>query len=166
MPTTFKTLTDARLPVEFIHGLPPDDGGLNFDRSKNNCLIFDDLMLECCASQLVADYFSRGAHHRNVSIFLLTQNLFQKGKYSVTISRNASYVILFKSPRDLGQIRSFGSQFMRAATFVRAYRMATDKPNGYVLVDCTQRMKRSWCLRTNILNASRETIFVIRQDAL
>ena len=123
-------------------------------------------MLECAGSEFVANFFTRGAHHNNVSVFLLTQNLYQRGKYNVMINRNASYVILFKQERDRAQIRTFGAQFMRSDIFVKAYRLATDRPNGYLLVDSTQRMQRAWCLRTNILDARSETVYVVRADLL
>jgi len=56
---------------------------------------------------------------------------------------------------------------MQSSLFMRAYKLATQNhPNGYLLVDCTQRMQRAWCLRTNILDARKETIFVIRGDQL
>ena len=90
----------------------------------------------------------------------------QKGKFNVTINRNASYVILFKQERDLAQIKTFGSQFMKSDVFIRAFKMATQKPNGYLLVDSTPRMNRAWCLRSNILDAKKEIIFVIRSDLL
>jgi hypothetical protein len=85
---------------------------------------------------------------------MLTQNFFNKGKYSVTISRNASYVVLFKSPRDAVSIRSLSAQLTDGAAMIKAYELATNRPNGYLLVDLTQQTKKAYTLRTNILDAS------------
>ena len=70
--------------VEFNHGLPSLD---DFDGKQTVLLVLDDLMNE--ADQTVANLFTKGSHHRNVSVVFLAQNLFSKNKFARTISLNA-----------------------------------------------------------------------------
>jgi len=48
-------------------------------------------------------------HIIKIFLFFLTQNFYQKGKYTTTIIRNSFYIILFSSPHDFGQIKYFAS---------------------------------------------------------
>ena len=50
------------------------------DPSKRNLIIFDDLMTEAKCDQRIADLFTKGSHHRNISIVYLTQNVFPQGR--------------------------------------------------------------------------------------
>ena len=62
-------------------------------------------------NQKIADLFSEGSHHRNLSVANITQNLFPRGKHTTTQRRNTQYMILFKSPSSQDQIRTL-STFM------------------------------------------------------
>src|SRR5438876_2831265 len=95
IPETFTELIEAGIKLEIIRGLPDED--LEFDRRLVNCLILDDLMQECSESKTICDYFTKTSHHKSVSVFLLTQNLYHQGKYQITIKLNTNYVIVFKS---------------------------------------------------------------------
>ena len=45
------------------------------------CLeILDDLLYDVY-SKLVRELFTRGSHHRNISVILISQNLFHQGRY-------------------------------------------------------------------------------------
>ena len=63
--------------------------------------------------------------------------MFLKGKFNTDISRNARYMVLFRSPSDGKQIdiiaeRIFGKD---RPNVMSAYESVTAKPYGYVLVD-------------------------------
>ena len=81
--------------VYFREGLPDMN---NFDGREPVLLVVDDLMHE--TNETVANLFTKGSHHRNVSVLFLVQNLFPKNKFARTISLNAHYMVLFKNPRD------------------------------------------------------------------
>jgi len=61
--------------VEFIEGLPQ---GENFDGTQSTLLILDDLMNEINRS--VTDLFTKGSHHRDLSVVYIVQSLFKKRK--------------------------------------------------------------------------------------
>ena len=46
------------------------------------------------------DLFVKDSHHASVSVIFTTQNHFSKGKYSTTITRNVSELVLFDSKSD------------------------------------------------------------------
>ena len=57
----------------------------------NSLIVLDDLMSQCSNDSRVADLFTRGSHHRGISVMYLTQNLFPPGKLSRAISLNCHY---------------------------------------------------------------------------
>ena len=76
--------------VKFIEGLPNVSV---FDKNENS-LILDDLMSECSDSQEISIFFRVYSHHLKISIFILNQNIFPKGKCQRAISLNVSYMII------------------------------------------------------------------------
>ena len=71
---------------------------------KRNLLMFDDLMTEAKCNQRIADLFTKGSHHRNISAVYLTQNLFPQGKVCRDIILNTQYMVLFNNPIDRQQV--------------------------------------------------------------
>jgi len=143
--------------VIFHHGLP----NLNdFDGSEPVLTILDDLMHE--TNETVADLFTRGSHHRNVSVLYLAQNLFPKNKFARTISLNAHYMILFKNPRDASQFANLARQMYpkRWQFAVEAYKDATHEPYTYLLVDLRPEQDDDLRLRTNIFPGEKHYVYV------
>jgi len=46
------------------------------------------------------DLFTKGSHRRNISVILITQNLFHQGRFCRDISLNAKYSVALKNVRD------------------------------------------------------------------
>lgn len=133
-----RVLMYERLPnVELREGLEGLDA---IEEGEGKLIILDDLMHEAGNADEVAKLFTRGSHHKNLSVILIVQNLFHQSKIMRTASLNAHYLIIFKNPRDAGQIRYLGSQLFPGDVkfFVDAYKQATSKPHGYLLLDFTQ----------------------------
>jgi hypothetical protein len=123
--------------VEIVEGL----GALEtIDGSEPTLLILDDLMQEACEDRRVSDLFTKGSHHKDLSVIMLVQNMFHQGKFMRTISLNAHYMVLFKNPRDAGQIRHLAAQLFpgNVRFLVDAYKKATSRPFGYLLLDFRQ----------------------------
>ena len=58
-----------------MNGIPDHLNDQHYiDVSKRNVLVFDDLMTEAKCDQRIADLFTKGSHHRNISVVYLTQN--------------------------------------------------------------------------------------------
>lgn len=135
--------------VELCEGLP------NFDRFKNSSnepklLILDDFMDTLKGDARLTQLFTRGAHHWNVSVIHICQALFFDGLRTARI--NAHYIILMKSPADKLQIANFAKQMYPGMTkyFMEAYKNATERPFGYLLVDTSPVTDDQLRLRTDI----------------
>jgi len=143
--------------VTFHEGLPNVD---DFDGSEPVLLIVDDLMNETDDS--VANLFTKGSHHRNISVAFLVQNIFHKNKHIRTISLNAHYMVLFKNPRDASQFASLARQMYpnKSAFAVEAYKDATKEPYSYLFVDLRPEQDENLRLRTNVFPDETGYVYV------
>jgi hypothetical protein len=67
--------------IEFIQGIPEDiDNADYLDVSQRNLIVLDDITAQSCKDKRISDLFTKGSHHRNVSIIYIVQNIFQQGK--------------------------------------------------------------------------------------
>lgn len=132
--------------MEFREGLP-SSGALNDNTPK--LVILDDLMRESSNGSVV-DLFTKGSHHKNMSVILISQNLFHQGKGQRDISLNTGYIVAFKNPRDRVQISHLARQVVpENPRFVQeAYFDATSRPHGYLLIDLKQSTPENCRFRT------------------
>jgi len=145
--------------VEFHEGVPDLS---TFNASENNLLILDDLMTECENNKDIQNLFTVYCHHKNISVFIVSQNLFMKGACARTISLNCLYFIIFNNPRDASQIRRLGQQmFPEKSNFLaNAYKDAIEsKTYGYILIDNTQSTPSKYRISTNILPADTRVFY-------
>lgn len=148
----------AKYPHVIFHEGLPDVS--NFDGKEPTLLVIDDLMQE--TNDTVANIFTKISHHRNVSVLYLTQNLFPKNKHARTISINSHYLVIFKNPRDAGQFAVLARQmYPNGSKFaVEAFKDATEKPYGYLLVDLKADTDERHRLRTNIFPGEQTEVYV------
>lgn len=134
--------------TEFLNNIPEQ---IENENNDNILVVLDDLMLETYNKQ-VCELFTKGSHHKNLSIILLIQNIFHQGKYCRDISLNAKYLVLFKNPRDKSQILPLARQIFPEKTqdFVRVYNEVTSTPHGYIVLDLTQNVNELYRVRHNI----------------
>ena len=59
--------------VEFVEGLPQSSDFSNNFQTK--LIIIDDFMRES-SSNVIVDLFTKGSHHRNLTVFFISQNLY------------------------------------------------------------------------------------------
>ena len=131
-------------------GLPTDGDDAGFVRPR--LYILDDLMIEGSGSTVISNLFTRGSHHRNLSVFFVTQNLFHQGRSSRAISLNSSYIVLMKNPREKAQALYLARQVCpeNQKFFQQAYEDATRNPHSYLLLDLKQTTSENCRFRTNI----------------
>ena len=123
-------------------------------------VILDDLMSEIDSS--ITRLFTKGSHHRNMSIIFIVQNLFNKNPEQRTISLNSHYLVLFKNPRDATQITNLGKQMYpgKGSLVQDSYKDATSKPYGYLLIDFRQDTPDHLRLRSDIFPPKIETVYL------
>lgn len=139
----------SQYPVEFSQGLPRIT---DLEQHQNSLIVLDDLMTDVANSPEIAELFTRGVHHKKLSVLLLVQNVFYQGKKAREISLNCNYITLFKNPRDSSQINQLARQvFPNKHRFLQgAYKQATERPHGYLLIDLTQNTPDELRVMTNI----------------
>jgi RNA helicase len=141
--------------VKFVEGLPDLS---QFNGEHRTLLIIDDLMTE--AGSEVSNIFTKFSHHRNISCIFLTQNLFYKTQR--TMSLNTHYLVLFKNPRDALQVATLGRQMYpnNSKFLVHAFKDATEKPYGYLLLDLRADTLENYRVRTNIFSGERSYVYL------
>jgi len=154
MQESYDNLKLLNIEVEFHEGLLDSS---HFDPKINNLLILDDLMDECKDSKEILKIFTVDSHHKNISVFLISQNIYTKGKCAREINLNCSNMIIFKNPRDSVQISVLGRQMFptKSKAFLEAFKDATANQHGYLFLDFTQKTPDNLRIQTNILDKER-----------
>lgn len=136
--------------IEFIEGMPQPSDYSN-DNALKKLIIIDDLMRESSNGTIV-DLFTKGSHHKNISVIFITQNIFHQGHGHRDISLNTNYIVIFKNPRDRAQIRHLARQVYpeNPHFLTEAYHDATAQPHGYLLLDLKQSTPDNCRCRTTI----------------
>lgn len=134
--------------VRFHKGLPNLDDFPS--QSGARLIICDDLMRECDGR--VVDLFTKGSHHRSLSIMFLAQNMFHQGKGARDMSLNTQYMILFKNPRDRAQMTAMARQISpeNPRYIAESFANATSQGHGYLLLDFKQSTPDNLRVRTDI----------------
>lgn len=153
----YKSMTN----VTFYKGIPEDIED-RFNPRYTNLLIIDDLMTQCHSDERMTRLFSVGSSHMNLSIVFIVHNLFHQGKEMRNISLNAHYIILFKNPRDNQQIRTLARQIYPGESqfLIDAFKQATSKPHGYLLMDLKQTTQDFLRVREGILEDDIPYVYV------
>jgi hypothetical protein len=121
-------------------------------------------MSDAEADKSIFSLFTIDSHHKNISVFFLTQNLFSQGKYSRTISLNCQYIILMNNPRDRSQINYLAKQVFptNSKFLVESYIDATSQKHGYLLLDFKQDTDNSMRVQTGILPNETRIVYQVK----
>ena len=144
--STYKELGNN---IEFHEGLPKNSDFVDDPRPK--LIIIDDLMRESSGgSGVIANLFTKGSHHNNLSVIFITQNLFHKGQREISL--NSNYIVIFKNPRDKSQIQYLARQVCpeNPQFLQETYLDATKHAHSYLLLDLRQDTPDNCRFRSNI----------------
>ncbi len=149
-PKLFAQMKD----VEFVQGFSPEIYD-SIDGNQRTLIIIDDLMDEVSNDKTLASIYTRGSHHKNISVVTIVQNLFPRGRQFRNISLNCHYIIVFKSARDRNQIKTLAQQAGIKLEVDYAFKDATKEAYGYLLLDFKPQTDDRWRLRTRILPSDK-----------
>ncbi|CAF1060524.1 unnamed protein product [Brachionus calyciflorus] len=123
-------------PYGKFHKRIPD-----IDELEPNLIFLDDLIKECEEDPSIQKLFTIDSHHKNFSVFFITQNIFSKGKFTRTLNLNSHYLILFNNPREGLQIGTLEREMFpnKVKFFMEAFEDAAKKPHGYLMIDLKQK---------------------------
>lgn len=143
--------------IKFVKGLDYD-----FDELQNAVVVIDDMMNTISKSDTIESLFSRLSHHNSVSVIVLNQNLFPKGKVSKDIRLNVHYHIIMKSFSHRGQVKTFGQQlFAGHPKFLPdAYKKGTETKYSYIVVIQHPQWDDLLRVCSNIFSYEDLTVFV------
>jgi len=138
--------------VSFVKGLP------EFENPENvpTLVVLNDLM-ESANSTKVSELFTKGSHHRDISLVLITQNLFHQVRSSRDISLNITYIILFMNSRVKAQIVHLARQVYpeNISNFHKTYLEVCKDTHSYLFSDLTQTINDLLRFRTKIFQGKR-----------
>lgn len=141
--------------VRWIEGPPTieqiKDLTYKFRDRGGSLVIIDDFAH--ALDKTIIELFTVYCHHGKCSIILLTQNLFDKNPIYRTISLNATYISVFKNPRDKLQISAFARQINPSnyKFVVDSYTAATRGAYSYLFFDNHQKTNDNFRLRSKIM---------------
>ena len=159
-----KQLAELRNKKIIYHEGVPDDNFFKANTCREPCLVILDDLLQTAYSEGVSVLFTRGSHHRNISVILITQNLFHQARHARDISLNAKYIILLKNVRDKAQFTHLARQVLPEDSqgLFEAYLDATRRPHGYLLLDLAQDTDDRLRFRTNIFPSEHPPVVYAR----
>ena len=148
---------DAEFVKEFTEQLYE-----SFQPTQDNLIILDDQMTNLGSSKSVTDLFTKGSHHRNITIIYLVQNFYEQNKNQRTISLNSQYIVLFKNPRGHLQASKFGMEMFpnMSRDFANVYKNATLDAHGYLFIDNHVSTADEFRLRTKIFPGEENYVYV------
>ena len=77
---------------------------------QRNILVLDDQMGVARSGTSVADLFTKGSHHKNLTVIYLVQNVYNQGKSQRTILLYSHYSVVFCNNRNASQYRTMAYQ--------------------------------------------------------
>ena len=109
-------------------------------------------MTEAKCDQRIADLFTKGSHHKNISIVFLTRNVFPQGRACRDMALNTQYLVLFNNPINRQQVATLARRIYPSAcaTFMRKFEDATARPYGYLVLDLKSSTSEQDRLQTDI----------------
>ncbi|CAF1084774.1 unnamed protein product [Brachionus calyciflorus] len=155
----FENLKKSLSNIEFNEGIFNIE---DIDPNVNNLIVLDDLLKECQDNIGIQNLFTVDSHHKNISVFLLSQNLFPQGRCTRTISLNSHYLIIFNNPRDKSQIYALARQMFpnKMNFFLESFDDAVNnKAHAYLFLDFKQSTLEKNRVQTGILSKDLRIIY-------
>lgn len=153
---SYQEIFDSMKNVHFEEGLPS-----NLNEIRNALIIIDDLMTELASDKRLSNLFTKGSHHRNLSVVFITQNLFNQGKEMRNIHLNSHYLILYKNPRDKSQVMHLARQMFPGKTkaFQEIFQDAVNPVYGYLFLDFRPETIDRLRMRTGIYPTDKHYVY-------
>jgi hypothetical protein len=154
--------------IEQIEGLTMHEGLPSNDlidemtvNKQHGIVVLDDLISAVVKSPIGESLFIMGSHHKNMTVILVSQNIFYQGKVARTISLNMHYLVLFRNLRDKRQIKCLAQQIYpgQVSEFMLAYNDVHKTAFNYLIIDLHPHSEEEYRLRTRIFNEELPVIY-------
>ena len=160
-PKIFEIKGEIEDILEFHEGVPT----LEYLRSQNSpvLLVLDDLMKEAVQNGFLDTFFTKGSHHLNISVILITQDIFFKDLK--TARNNAHYIVIMRNPSGERQIRDLATQLFpgkKRKYFIESKENALKENWSYLFIDMHPASLNELRLRTQIFPDEIPILFISR----
>ena len=151
------------IPILTLHeGLPTEEllDEKTLER-KHGIIVLDDLISAVMSSPKTEALFIVGSHHKNLTVILVSQNLYYQGKVGRTINLNMHYLVLFRNLRDKAQIRCLAQQAYpgQVKDFMEVYNDVHKTPFSYLILDFHPHTDDEYRMRTHIFSGESPIIY-------
>ena len=119
--------------VSYYEGLPSADFFDNIE--KNSLVVVDDMYEEAINSPEISRAFRVDSRHKKFGIILITQSIYEKGRFSKSIRNNCEIFVLFRNFGDALTNSRLCSQLDLKARFKRCSRDADVSKYGYTVIN-------------------------------
>lgn len=149
--------------VIFLNGLD-ELKKITFSTDLNTVLVLDDQQRQISDSkEFGIELMTVKMHHNNLLIFYICQSLFLSSKHNTLISRQASYVIIFRNKRTSYEANAVARECMqlKSNTVHEIFKIASlYSQRPYLVFDCNPTTSEYRQLTTNILKSDRPKFFI------
>ena len=139
---------------------------LTYKPSQPTLLICDDHMSDLHNSKELLDLFIRNSHHLGISVLLILQNIFEKGKIFKSLRQNTHYYYLTEHLQDRQSIEVFARQLepKNSRYFIESYDDAVSKPYGGLFCDLHphSKLRPLAKYRTGVENLRDQTLYIAK----
>ena len=140
----------------------------SFDITKNlsHCLLIYD---DSCEEIFNYNEFVKRAtsgRHRKLNVIYVKHNLFHQSKWSRTVDLNTAHIILFKSLRDIQQIKYLGKQLNCLQLIKEAYKLATAEPFGHLIIGLDPKTSQGLRFASHIIGPNPSIFYIPSEEAV
>jgi hypothetical protein len=138
--------------IHFVEGMQALEK-VTFNPDIRHVLVLDDLMNEVGNSDFGVDLFTKIAHHGNILIFFITQNIYLKAKHMTTINKNIKYNVVFRNKRFRSELETLARQSlgMKPKHIHRIMDWAAEEASHpYIVLDLQNDTPETRAIVTNI----------------
>jgi hypothetical protein len=142
--------------LELYKGLPDEqeieEWSNRHEGTTHKLIVLDDLAHLIVNNQNIELLLTQGSHHKNISVIIITQNIFTHGKFARSQSLNTQYFIIFRNIRDGNQIKYLSRQLFptKPNKVMHAYEDCIKTSHGYLIIDMHPFSEDKYRLRTQI----------------
>ena len=106
------------------------------EKLEDTFVVIDALMEVERSGPTLMGMFTDGSHHRNITVIFIVQNLLHQGRTCRSLNLNTQYLVLYKNPRDMQQIKTIKRQMYPTdwRRFLAYFEAETSRPYGKVII--------------------------------
>jgi hypothetical protein len=151
---SFESFSKEGIVREWVNRLPTSEDILEQTEGfheTGSVIVIDDFQQKLNKDTI--EIFTSLAHRTNSIVILLVQNIFCGNRVFREMSLNATYIVLFRNPRDGSQINCFAKQIApgNVKWLVNKFHEVTKLPHSYMLFDCHQKTPHKLKFRSRVL---------------